>query len=140
MTPEALATQEVRLAASQLGARIFRNNAGACKDATGRLINYGLGNDGTKASKMLKFGDYIGYETVTITPEMVGKQVAVFVNLEIKPEGQLAATMQKASYQGSRENLQLNTCNMVKQAGGFAGIVTNKQETEQVLNVNNIIT
>jgi hypothetical protein len=139
VTPEALATQEVRLAASQLRARIFRNNAGACVDSSGRQINYGLGNDGTKASKMLKFGDYIGYQSITITPEMVGKTVAVFVNLEIKPDGKLNQTLQAASYIGSRENLQLETCNLVKNAGGFAGIVTNKQDVEQVLNVENII-
>lgn len=31
-------------------------------------------------------GDLIGYQTVVITPEMVGKQVAVFLSCEVKTE------------------------------------------------------
>ena len=65
-TPEQEATREVRLAASSLGMRLFRNNAGACTDDRGNFIRYGLGNDGSNASKLLKFGDYIGLSLIHI--------------------------------------------------------------------------
>lgn len=133
LTPEGLATQGVRIAASLLGARVFRNNAGGCKDDTGRLIRFGLGNDGTKATKDLKFGDYVGFTQVVITPDMVGKTVAVFTNLEIKPVGAMQATLQKASALGSRENLQWETSNYVKESGGFAGFVTDADDVKRVL-------
>lgn len=133
MTPEQLATQKVRLSASSLNARVFRNNSGGCVDSTGRMIKFGLGNDGTKASKVLKFGDYIGWTTITITKEMIGQKVAVFTNLEIKPDGHLDKTLQAAGRLGSREHYQWQTCEMVKACGGFAGFVTNENDVERVL-------
>lgn len=138
-TPEQLATDQVRLRASELKSRVFRNNAGGCRDPqSGRMINFGLGNDGSKASKVLKFGDYIGFTPVLITPDMVGKTLAVFTNLEIKPDGDMNKTLQAASREGSREYYQWNTCEMVKAAGGFAGFVTNGKDVENVINAQNI--
>ena len=55
MTPEAKATIEVRESASLLKSRVFRNNSGGCHDETGRMIRFGLGNDGTKASNELNW-------------------------------------------------------------------------------------
>ncbi len=133
MTPEALATIEVRLAASSLNSRVFRNNSGGCIDDTGRMIRFGLGNDGTKASKVLKFGDYIGITPLLITPEMVGQTIGVFTDLEIKPDGAMQKTLSAACQQGTREYYQWKTCEMVKSLGGFAGFVTNKNDVEQVL-------
>ena len=132
-SPESLATEQVRLSASVLGSRIFRNNAGACVDDTGRMIRYGLGNDGSKASKVLKFGDYIGITPLLITPEMVGQVVGIFTNLEIKPDGDMQKTLTAACRLGSREHYQWQTCEMVKSLGGLAGFVTNKNDVEQVL-------
>ena len=133
MTPEQLATQKVCISASSLDARIFRNNSGGCKDETGRMIRFGLGNDGSKGNKQLKFGDYIGFTSIIITPDMVGQKIAVFTNLEIKPEGAMQKTMTAAASLGSRENLQWETCNFVKDYGGFAGFVTNEKDVQQVL-------
>lgn len=133
MTPEAKATEVVRLSASSLNSRIFRNNSGGCIDSTGRMIKFGLGNDGSKASKQLKFGDYIGFTPVLITPDMVGQTVAVFTNLEIKPDGDMQKTLTAACRLGSREYYQWKTCELVKNNGGFAGFVTNAQDVEQVL-------
>lgn len=37
-------------------------------------------------------GDLIGWKSVTVTPEMVGQKVAVFVSIEVKtPKGRLSA-------------------------------------------------
>ena len=135
MTPEALATQEVREAASVLNARVFRNNAGACKDSEGNFISFGLGNDGSKAAKGLKFGDYVGFTPVVITSDMIGKTLAVFTNLEIKPNGAMDKTLREACREGSREYFQWKTIQFVLKNGGLAGFVTNKSDVEQVLNV-----
>lgn len=135
-TPESVATDGVRLRASQLNARVFRNNSGACMDAeTKRLVRFGLGNDGTKAAKSLKFGDYIGYTPVTITADMVGKTLAVFTNLEIKPIGAMDKTLQAACSAGSREHFQWQTCEMVKAAGGFAGFACTGEDVDKILSL-----
>ena len=133
MTPEAKATIEVRESASLLKSRVFRNNSGGCEDETGRMIRFGLGNDGTKASYGLKFGDYIGITPLVITADMIGQTVGVFTNLEIKPDGHMQKTLSAASKQGTREYYQWKTCEMVNNLGGLAGFVTNKKDVEHVL-------
>ena len=65
------------LAASRMGWRLFRNNCGV--DIT-RGVRYGIANPGG--------ADLIGWQTVTITPDMVGQRVAVFTAVECKsPKG-----------------------------------------------------
>lgn len=133
-TPEQEATREVRLAASALGMRLFRNNAGACTDDRGNFIRYGLGNDGSNASKLLKFGDYIGWTPVTITPEMVGKTVAVFTELEIKPDGSLRSVLRKAQNKPtSREGLQYKTIELIRSNGGIAWFASNAHDVEVIM-------
>ena len=97
MTPEQIASQRVRLAASSLGCRLFRNNSGGFYDEQGRFVRFGLGNESAQLNQQLKFGDYVGITPIVITPEMVGKTVGIFTNLEVKPEGMLNATINKAS-------------------------------------------
>lgn len=58
--------------------RLFRNAVGGvCDQRTGNWIRYGLCEGSS---------DLIGWQSVTITPEMVGRRVAVFVALECKSE------------------------------------------------------
>ena len=80
---EAGIQQDIRLALGQCPAvRIFRNNVGAIKAPDGRVIRYGL----TTGS-----ADLIGWQTVTIIPEMVGQRFARFVSVEVKaPKGRLS--------------------------------------------------
>ena len=79
---EAAIQQDVRLSLGKCPAvRMFRNNVGAIKAPDGRVIRYGL----TTGS-----ADLIGWQTVTITPEMVGLHIARFVSIEVKaPKGRL---------------------------------------------------
>lgn len=133
MTPEQKATQGVRLAASSLGLRLFRNNNGACKDETGRVIRFGLGNESKRINDQIKFGDYIGITPIKITPEMVGKTIGVFTNLEIKPQGALQSTIRKAEKSGSREAAQAKAINLVRSFGGFAGFVTSGEDLNTLL-------
>ncbi len=69
--------QDIRLALGACpGIKAWRNNVGMFKEQkSGRWIRYGLFNGSA---------DIIGLKTVTITPEMVGQKVAVFLSVEVK--------------------------------------------------------
>jgi hypothetical protein len=95
--------QEIRLAlGTNPDARIFRNQVGSLPDPrTGRLVTFGL----TKGS-----ADLIGWRTITVTPEMVGIRLAVFLSIEVKvPKGRVRPEQQ--AWQAA-----------VLAAGGIAGI------------------
>lgn len=79
--------QQLRVAAAQYGTPLLRNNSGACRDDTGRLIRYGLGNDSAKINKKFKSSDLIGIWPVIVTPEMVGRKLGVFFAVEVKAPG-----------------------------------------------------
>lgn len=64
---------------------LFRNQRGYDQRAKAK---YGVGPNGGS--------DLIGYWKVTITPEMVGKQVAVFVAMEVKTENGRVEPEQRA--------------------------------------------
>ena len=74
MKDESTVSQEIQIAARYEGCTLFRNNSGACVDATGRLVRYGLGNISKKHSDKFKSADLIGITKVIITPDMVGKR------------------------------------------------------------------
>ena len=81
---EAAIQQDIRLSLGQCpGIRTFRNNCGAYKDPrSGRLVRYGLATGSA---------DLIGWQTVTITPDMVGQRFARFLSIEVKtPTGRLS--------------------------------------------------
>ncbi len=77
---------EMRLRAAATGKRLWRNNVGVLKDINGRPVRYGLANDSKALNAVLKSGDLVGWETVVITPDMVGKKIARFLSVECKPE------------------------------------------------------
>lgn len=84
---EAFAQSQVVLEASQKGVRLFRNNNGALKDDTGRVVRYGLANESKQVNQVIKSGDLIGWRPVVITPAHVGFKIAQFVSREIKKPG-----------------------------------------------------
>jgi len=64
--------------------------------------------------------DLIGWRTVTITPEMVGQQVAVFTSIEVKSErGRLAAEQQQ-------------WLDAVLSAGGIAGVARSVEDALRI--------
>lgn len=138
-TPESRASDKVRLAASSLGVRLFRNNTGVLYDKNGTPVFFGLGNEpkkieGKRLNQHFKFGDFIGATPVTITADMVGQTIAVFTNIEVKPEGKLLSTLGKAQrHPTSREGVQLKTINMVKGWGGIAGFATCDFDVQNII-------
>jgi hypothetical protein len=102
---------DIRLALGSGLSRLWRNNTGALKDATGRLVRYGLCQGSS---------DLIGLRTVTITPDMVGQQLAQFVAIEVKDRSRPTAEQQAFIA-------------MVLQAGGLAGIARSVEEARAIL-------
>lgn len=84
---EAAEQEEIRLLAAQLNWPLWRNNSGACRDETGRLIRYGLGNDSAKINAVWKSPDLVGITPILIRPEYVGRIFGVFTGVEVKKEG-----------------------------------------------------
>lgn len=131
MTPEGYSMQEVRKRASDWKARLMRNNTGVLKDQSGRPVRFGLGNESPKINKIYKTGDYVGWFPVTITPEMVGKTIAVFANIEVKAVG---FTVKLDYNPKSREYAQNNFNQLVISHGGIAGFAYDWQSVDILVN------
>ena len=86
MKDESTVQQEVQIQARFFNCHLMRNNSGAFTDNTGRTVRFGLGNVSQKQSDRIKSSDLIGFTEVVITPEMVGKTVAIFTAIECKKE------------------------------------------------------
>lgn len=103
---EAAVQAEVRLEAARRGVLLWRNNSGALKDETGRLVRYGLGNDSTQTNRVMKSADLIG-----IGPG------GIMHAYEVKRPGW--------KYTGTeREVAQLAFLDLVRSRGGVAAFVT----------------
>ena len=113
MKTEAQVQQEIRLVAPTHGAVLWRNNVGACRAADGRHVRYGLANDSAQLNAAVKSADLIGIQMVTITPDMVGQTVGVFLSIECK-RGDWA------SRGTDRERAQEQWARVVTDAGGIA--------------------
>jgi hypothetical protein len=105
--------QSIILAHSKGPTRLLRNNCGQCQTKDGRVIRYGVGNPGGS--------DLIGFHTIAITPQMVGRQVVVFTALEVKaPVGR--ATEQQQRFLAT-----------VEAHGGIAGIARSVEDANLLL-------
>ena len=112
MDNETSILQRIRLACSRGACRLFRNNVGAVKLPTGRLLQYGLAPGSA---------DLIGWKTITIQVGDVGKQVAVFVSVEVK------------TAKGRASETQTVWLDAVKRAGGIAIIARSPEEAQAAL-------
>lgn len=107
---------EVRLAlGTQPGCVFYRNNVGQAEFVSpqGQVsrVKYGL----TEGSS-----DLIGFVSVAVTPEMVGKVIARFTALELKKPG--------ASTEKSRREKQEMFRNLVNRMGGYAELLNDPQQ------------
>lgn len=96
------------------GIKLYRNNVGKVDLGGGRLMQVGLCNGSS---------DLIGYQSVTITPDMVGQKAALFISLEIK-----TATGRLTDHQ----KLWLEK---VDSAGGRAGVARNLDDALKALGI-----
>lgn len=102
----------IMLSAPKLGSRLFRNNVGVLQDENGQHVRYGLCTGSS---------DLIGWKEVTVTPEMVGKKVAVFLAVEVKT-GNLKPTKE-----------QTNFIEAVTKAGGIAFVARDSETVTKLL-------
>jgi len=110
---EAAVQNRIRLEASRLGCRIWRNNVGATQDENGNFIRYGLCNDSKQMNKQIKSCDLVGIRPVTITNDHVGSVIGQFIAREVKTGDW--------KYSGSgHEEAQLRFLELVASLGGDA--------------------
>jgi hypothetical protein len=109
---------EIQAAHNRGKTRLLRNNVGKLRTPYGGFVAFGLGSSG---GRMLPgTSDLIGWESVEITPAMVGKRIAVFVAVEVKD-------LDEATEE------QLNFIEQVRAAGGLAGVAHDAAEAAEIL-------
>lgn len=103
----------IRLALSKLGVVAFRNNVGVAAYADGSRVSYGVGGPGGS--------DLIGWTTMTIGREHLGRRVAVFTAIEVKgPAGRVSKA-------------QSHFLMTVEAHGGIAGVARSAEEAERLV-------
>jgi hypothetical protein len=127
--PTAFKTEEAVQSALQIeaprrGCSLWRNNSGALKDETGRLIRYGLGHTSAKTNEHWKSSDLIGIFPRMITPDMVGSIFGQFAAVEVKTPG-----WKKPS--NDRERAQARFLGNVTALGGFATFAQSEKDVFQ---------
>lgn len=102
--------------------QIWRNNTGVFFNDAGQPVRCGLANESAAENKVIKSSDLIGITPTLITPQMVGYYLGVFTAYECKPEGW------KLTPGDKRGLAQAKFHDIVKQACGFAGFVSDPQD------------
>ncbi len=124
MTEQSLRKQ-VQLACSRLGARLFRVNTGQAW--AGKVVAHHGDTVTLSAAYPIRMGlatggsDLIGWTLVTVTPEMVGTEVAIFTAVELKT-GRVPVTREQQTFLAA-----------VVRAGGLAGVARSVAEAEAVV-------
>lgn len=127
MKDEGTVQQEIQIQARYEDCHLMRNNSGACIDDTGRLVRYGLGNISKQHNDRIASSDLIGFTTIRITEEMVGKEVAVFTAVEVKKE---AWNPEKKL--DKREAAQAAFIKWVQIHGGIAGFCNSVDKLKEL--------
>ncbi|MDD2863962.1 MAG: VRR-NUC domain-containing protein [Methylococcales bacterium] len=113
MKSETTLQNKIRLALGRrANVRMFRNNVGLFKTKDGRNVQTGL---------CVGSSDLIGFQSITITPEMVGQKIAVFTAIEVKTE------------KGKVSPQQDKFIEMVGRFGGIGTVVRSVDEAMDVL-------
>lgn len=133
MAGESKASQDVRLRAAAWRLVLMRNNSGAYdpKRPPSPGTRWGWGNESKRVNKVTKSGDLVGWLPLVITPEMVGKQVAVIANIEAKgPQFKILSQYPD----GSREQAQDRFNKLIVEAGGIAGFARSAGDLDELIN------
>lgn len=121
----------MRIWASQMGARLFRQNTGMGWIGKARRISRAgpvpckPGDVVISSARPFHAGfegwsDLGGWTPVLITPDMVGQTVAVYLQAEVKDKGRASEA-------------QLRWIDAVNRAGGIAGVVRTEDELRALL-------
>lgn len=115
-----------RVIASKFGAKTFRNNVGGAW--TGRKVK--TLPDGSiilKGPRWINFGliegsgDTIGWKSVTITDDMIGKKIAQFLSIEYKTKT------------GASRDKQVKWHNAVWNDGGLSGFARSDDDVRRII-------
>ena len=118
---EAAVQARVRLRASALGFRVWRNNVGAGYTEDGSFMRWGLANDSKQVNEVIKSADLIGCRPQIIQQSDVGRLFGRFVSYEVKESGW--------KYAGTpREVAQANWAALVVALGGDARFITSETQ------------
>ncbi len=98
--------------ASRFRTRLWRNSVGRLQDKRGTWITYGLS---------VSSPDLIGYRVDLVTPDMVGRKIAVFCAVEVKKPG-------RDTTQPDHLRRQQQWIAAVVSDGGIGGIVRSEEE------------
>jgi len=112
MSEKSIQTRILLAIGSLKNVRLWRNNVGVAKHDNGARTRYGLCNGSS---------DLIGFTRVTVTPDMVGRKVAVFTAIEVKGPRTKVTCEQEAFI------------NLVKKSGGYAGVAKSPEEAESLI-------
>lgn len=111
---EADANDDIRdYTAGRADLTLWRNNRGSVELPGGGHLRYGVGPNGSS--------DWIGFQSVVVTQEMVGKRVAVFVAVEAK-----------APKTGPSDD-QIKFIDRIQAAGGKAGVARGAADVEEIV-------
>lgn len=94
---------------SAIGMRLFRNNVGKLQDRNGQWVAYGL---------CVGSSDIIGWTPIIVTPEMVGRTLAIFTAFETKV-GRRITTEEQGAFLAT-----------VKAMGGIAAVVRSLEDLD----------
>ncbi len=116
--PESASNDAVKAWANLRNGTLYRNRRGMLTLPSGGKMPYGLGPNG--------YGDNVGYLTITVTPEMVGRRIAVYTMVECK-------RADKALHAPDPDDPQLKYILEVTDAGGIAGFARHAEDAELIL-------
>jgi hypothetical protein len=111
-TEKQIQSQILLALGSRPDVRLFRNHVGGVRGEDGRWHDFGL----AKGS-----ADLIGWQSIEVTPEMVGRRLAVLVSIEVKGPGGRVRPEQK------------NWAEQVARVGGVAVIARSVEEAKAAL-------
>jgi hypothetical protein len=125
MTEAQIQAEILRELGGRLDVRLFRNTCGT--GWSGQTVSH-VGDRVTLANaRFIRYGltpgsaDLIGWQHITVTPEMVGRKLAVFTSIEVKgASGRLTPE-------------QDNWRRVVSSAGGAAGVARGVAEAAAIL-------
>ncbi len=104
--------QRIRLDLGRGDVRLWRNNTGCLKDNRGQLVRFGLAPGSS---------DLIGLRRVTVRPEDVGRELAVFVAIEVKDA------------RGRASPDQDRFIEVVRDLGGLAGVARSVDDARSIV-------